>query len=183
MHIILKTSPKCPLTFFLLSLCLSGDVQSCTASLWWSISWTVKERPASTRHPSRETPPGTVCPPAASLFPADPPRRVPIACRASRSSSTLRPPSHAAPLSTGSCRMDPGIASDSCLCVYFMSVGWVNCESIAFLNQPELWVLECTKNTAGLRHGETFYCVFCDIVCVDLYDFHDTDGIANCNYF
>lgn len=91
-------------------MCVSGDVQSSTAFLWWSISWTVKERPASTRRPSKETPPGTVCPPAASLFPADPPPRVPIACRASRSS---RPPSHAAPLSTGSCQMDPGMTSVS----------------------------------------------------------------------
>lgn len=96
-----------------ITFCLSGAAQNYTESPWSSINWTVKELPANTRLLSKETPPGTGCPPTASPCPVDPPPRVTTACSANNSSSTLRLLSRAAPHSTESCRTDPGIAHHS----------------------------------------------------------------------
>lgn len=63
----------------------------------------------STRHPSGETPPGIGCLPLlVHLYPEARPRRVLIACSASRSSSSTRQRSHGAPPLTGSYQMGPG---------------------------------------------------------------------------
>lgn len=87
----------------------SGAVRSFTGYLWLSTSWTARGRPASTRRPSGEIPPGTECPqPLGPLYRAAPPLRAPTACSASRSCSSTRRPFHGAHPSIESCPTAPG---------------------------------------------------------------------------
>lgn len=91
-------------------LASTGVVQSSAGSPWWSTSWTVRARPASTRHPSGGTPRGTVYPPLpCSQFPE------PHLCQAhltvysaSHCSNRPRLPSPGARRLIGSCLMAPG---------------------------------------------------------------------------
>lgn len=88
---------------------LSGAALSCIAYPWWSTRSTARVHPASTRHPSGETPPGIGC----QLLlehrcPEARPRRALTACSASRSSSSTRQQSHEAPPLIGNCLMGPG---------------------------------------------------------------------------
>lgn len=87
----------------------SEAAPSSTGYRWWSIRWTARVRPASTRPPSGETPPGIGCPqPPVRLCPEARPLRVQTGCSASRSCSSTRRRSLAAPPLTGSCQTAPG---------------------------------------------------------------------------
>ena len=88
---------------------LSRAAPSSTAYPWWSTRLTARVHPASTRHPSGETPPGTGCPQLLEhLYPEARPRRALTACSANRSSSSTRRLSREAHPLIGSCQMDPG---------------------------------------------------------------------------